>query len=385
MNEFVSKDWKRNVSALSDEALLLAALDHARGERGRTAWLVAHLAEIWRRDLALKRGYPSLHRYAREVLGLTDAMAWERVSAARLALEIPETIERLSRGELTLAAAGELWKAFQERKKAGMPIGNEPQAALALVPVLPTGAATAVSESRNEETPEPARPVRTAAPLSPAEKRELFGKVLGKTRRESEAVLQAWKCERSGAVASPRRPLSTRRAHGAGWTELGFHLNDNELARWDRLRDLLSHRLGTRDPHAALNWLIELGLEKVDPVRQEARAEKRRVSVGSGSDAASRRPEQETERRPPTTQGGHRPDPIPVSLRRQIWIRDQGRCQHTDPLTGRRCEASAFLDLDHAVPLSEGGPTTASNLRLACASHNRRRPRWESRDQPRAP
>src|SRR3989338_60608 len=89
MSEFTPKEWKKTVSALNDEALLIETLGHARGERERTAWLVAHLAEIWRRDLALKRGYPSLHRYAREALGLTDAMAWERVSAARVAPGIP--------------------------------------------------------------------------------------------------------------------------------------------------------------------------------------------------------------------------------------------------------------------------------------------------------
>ena len=395
MNEFTTKEWKRSVSALSDEALLAQALGHARGEREQTAWLVAHLAEIWRRDLALKRGYSSLHRYAREALGLTDAMAWERVSAARLALEIPETIERLARGELTLAAAGELWKTFREQKSAPQaePLrgGLEPE--LRLLPGVAAGASALVPPAVAQAAPTPAQ---TPPSLSGAEKRELFTKVLGKSRRESEAVLQAWREERAGGVAPPRRPPGTRTPRRE-WTEIGLNLSAGELALWDRLRDLLSHRLGSRDPHDVLSWLVELGLDKVDPVRQEARAEKRRTraeasrgSAGAKTErhenAAPRCPEQETAhraRRVVSAQRAQRREAISVSLRREIWIRDQGRCQHEDPLTGRKCGATAFLDFDHAVPVSAGGPATLANLRLACASHNRRRPRWASRDQPR--
>src|SRR5690606_3339851 len=74
-----------------------------------------HLAEVYRRELALKRGYSSEFKYAREELGLSDAQAWERVNAAKLALELPEVVGRIASGELTLASAGELWRAVGEQ------------------------------------------------------------------------------------------------------------------------------------------------------------------------------------------------------------------------------------------------------------------------------
>src|SRR5690606_25317021 len=127
---------------------------------------------------------------------------------------------------------------------------------------------------------------------SQAEKEELLAAVLGKTRQESVAVLREWKEEKLGIKEESRpRPASTRKGVSREWTELGLYLSDEELVKWDRLRDLLSHRLGSRDPHAVLGWLLDLGLEKVDPVRIEARVQEREQA------RARKRAESETEAR----------------------------------------------------------------------------------------
>mgnify|MGYP003887691121 CR=1 FL=1 len=353
-NELGLKGWRKTVSDLSDELLWDKTLDCARNERERTAWLVAHLAEVYRRDLALKRGYSSIYRYAREVLQLSEAMTWDRVSAAQLALQLPETIEKIASGELSLSAAGELWKGIRGEKKETRTV----PASQALQPEL-VPAPTAQSE--------PEQPV-----LKVADKRELLGRVLGKSRRESEAVISEWKQERSPSP-TPVAPAPKR-------TNLGLSLSDADLAKWDRLRDLLSHRLGSRDPNEALLWLIEQGLEKIDPVRQEARAEKRRekktetVQVADPTHDAPPRLKLETVRQ--------ERKPIPAALKRAVWVRDQSKCQHQDPKTGRKCESTAFLDLDHIIPVARGGQNTLENLRLACSLHNRRRYFWSREDQP---
>jgi hypothetical protein len=106
----------QSLSLLSDEALLENTRTCAHNERERTALLVAHLAEVFRRDLALKRGYQSIYRYAREELRLSESMAWERVNAARLSIEMPETLDRLARGELTLASGARPRKSFRPGK-----------------------------------------------------------------------------------------------------------------------------------------------------------------------------------------------------------------------------------------------------------------------------
>ena len=64
---------------------------------------------------------------------------------------------------------------------------------------------------------------------------------------------------------------------------------------------------------------------------------------------------------------------IPAAVRRHIWQRDGGRCCYRDPLTGRRCRSSHLLQIDHLLPVAEGGGPEPSNLVLRCFAHHRMR------------
>jgi hypothetical protein len=64
--------------------------------------------------------------------------------------------------------------------------------------------------------------------------------------------------------------------------------------------------------------------------------------------------------------------PIPEAIRRSVWLREEGKCGHRDPKTGRICESRHFLEIDHIRPVSKGGGNEPSNLRLRCRGHNQR-------------
>ena len=64
---------------------------------------------------------------------------------------------------------------------------------------------------------------------------------------------------------------------------------------------------------------------------------------------------------------------IPAAVRRHIWLRDGGRCCYRDPLSGRRCTSSHLLQIDHLLPVAEGGGPEPSNLVLRCFAHHRMR------------
>ena len=64
---------------------------------------------------------------------------------------------------------------------------------------------------------------------------------------------------------------------------------------------------------------------------------------------------------------------IPAAVRRHVWQRDGGRCCYRDPLSGRRCTSSHLLQIDHLLPVSEGGGPEPSNLELLCFAHHRMR------------
>ena len=64
---------------------------------------------------------------------------------------------------------------------------------------------------------------------------------------------------------------------------------------------------------------------------------------------------------------------IPAAVRRHIWQRDGGRCCYREPLSGRRCASSHLLQIDHLLPVAQGGGPEPSNLELLCFAHHRMR------------
>jgi len=61
---------------------------------------------------------------------------------------------------------------------------------------------------------------------------------------------------------------------------------------------------------------------------------------------------------------------VSVDVRREIHERDGGRCVFVSA-SGRRCDARAFVQLDHVIPFARRGGNEVANLRLLCRAHNR--------------
>ena len=91
-------------SHLSDGALIEEVTRCARDERHATAQIIAHLAELDSRRLHLGAGCSSLFAYCRDVLGLSDDAAYNRVEAARACRLFPGVLEHLVDGSLTVTS-----------------------------------------------------------------------------------------------------------------------------------------------------------------------------------------------------------------------------------------------------------------------------------------
>jgi hypothetical protein len=62
---------------------------------------------------------------------------------------------------------------------------------------------------------------------------------------------------------------------------------------------------------------------------------------------------------------------IPKSVKQQVWRKYNGKCSFVGS-NNKRCNSDYNLQYDHhPVPYARGGPSTANNLRLLCARHNR--------------
>jgi hypothetical protein len=88
------------LGGLGDDQLLAALSGLVRRENDSLSELLAHLAELDRRELCVALGYSSLFAYCTEALGFCKSSAGRRIAAARVCREHPEAFARVATGEL---------------------------------------------------------------------------------------------------------------------------------------------------------------------------------------------------------------------------------------------------------------------------------------------
>ena len=369
------------VGALSDRELLRETSNLVRHERHLQGAIIDHLAEIEARGLYLERGFSSLFDYAVRELGYSDAAAARRIGAMRLCADAPQAREGLREGSLTLSAAAELQWAFDRQRRRGSISGT--------AAIAPAGTPAADSA--------PAVPLPPAEPEPPlvldaAGRQKLVEDAAGKSARQVRQML----VDLDPELAPPAdrvRPL------GDGRYELKATIDAECQQGLEQLRGLLSHVDPRMTMGQLVGRLVREALDRHDPSRPPRRAR----SGSRPADAkatAPRTPTSEQAQRysapaakhaarpaipagaAPTPARAVRPIPtkstgaataaakscasgraIPAGVRRQVWQRDGGRCSYVDPQTGRRCNSTHLIEIDHIVP---------GNLRL-CGAHHRHR------------
>ena len=288
----------------------------ARREREVTIEMILALREVWRRRLCLLKGYQSTIDYAVRGLGLSEDQARVRVRIARVSEFHPQVIEKLRDGTASMTH-------------------------LAV-------AANKITEA-NAET--------------------VFAAMQGTSKREFMAKLATIMPD--GQIVESAKAPTTR---------LVFEC-DNELTdAYERLRGLmmLSGRLDEASPEAMLRAIVEMGLERVDPVRAAKRAEvrkekkmEREESKGAEAETAARAQE--------ASPGPAVPEPdlsptrvryIPADVRHEVMLRDGSRCQYVAD-DAIQCGATVGLQFDHYPKLHcHGAANTARELQMVCAAHN---------------
>jgi hypothetical protein len=127
-------------------------------------------------------------------------------------------------------------------------------------------------------------------------------------------------------------------------------------------RDALSHSHPGADVEAILEAGLDLLLERA--ARRKGIVERPKKSPSPGLSPAGA-----VERSESVDGGGSGSRHIPAAVRREVWTRDEGRCQFRLE-SGEVCGSTHRLQFDHIHPLALGGDSTVSNIRLACAAHN---------------
>lgn len=395
---------------------LLALL---RDERKAAASFLVALATFDERRLWVQLGYSSLFHYLHRELGMSKGAAHYRKTAAELIQRVPAVVPPLEDGRLCITSIIELAKVLtpanqaevlprffhcsrQEAKAVSAEISPaEAVPVRTVVTALP--AAVAVARSAmvpavrvppvESVAPRPGavQPVEPAATLPgfqadggarrggvrPLElEAPLFGFPQGGSAGPA-ADLAVQPVEPGASVAASRtveaapvrpavRPagLAPRVIEPLTAELCRVHVTVPKrlLEKLERARDALSHSHPDADDAAVLEEALDLLLERAAkrnglvkrprsklPEPDGARGDGGELREGPGGEAAPRY--------------------VPAAVRREVWERDEGRCQWPTA-DGGICGSTCRLQFDHIVPVARGGKSTQSNIRLVCAFHN---------------
>ncbi|HEX6765167.1 MAG TPA: HNH endonuclease signature motif containing protein [Polyangiaceae bacterium] len=177
---------------------------------------------------------------------------------------------------------------------------------------------------------------------------ELLASVVGKSKREVRSLLAA-------RFPQPDRPsriqrLATIEPLSEGRFRIEFTAGEELRRKLELCRDLMSHANPRRDLGVVIERAVDLLLVDLERKRLGRSKRPRRAAV--------------PERTPES-----KPSGISTATRRDVFERNGVRCTYVAE-DGRRCEARAFLELDHIEPKAVGGSDDANNLRVRCRAHN---------------
>jgi hypothetical protein len=329
------------LESMSDREVVARLEELLREERRLTASVLAHLGEVEARRLYLPAACSSMHVYCVRVLGMSDDKAYKRIRAARVVRRFPVLAAAVAEGRLHLTAvvmlaphltdenAAELVAEASGKSKADIEILLAQRAPRADVParldrVAEQALLVVQGPVGHEVVPGP-------VPVAP--------QVAAKVAPQAAAGVAPQVAAKAAAqVAAKVAPLSPERF------ALQLTIGEETRGKLLRAQALLRPQVPSGDLAEVLDRALDALIEKVE-ARKFGRVKKPRAAKAS----RSRRY-------------------VPREARREAVARDGARCAFVAE-DGRRCEETGFLELDHVVPVAQGGDAD-DGVRILCRSHN---------------
>jgi len=337
------RNWA--LAHVPDDVLLRELPVQASRERGATAVLLAHLAEVDARGLFRAAAYSSMFAYCVGELRMSEDAAYKRIRAARTARRFPVLFDMVADGRLHLAAIGLLSPHLTDgnvEELLSAAIGRtRSELEILLVRGLP--AASGGCGPEGDSWPAATGPGLLLDPSPGMHPDRTTG---SESLAPGPVALPEQVTSASPEVPPSRRSRLVPLARGG--FELRLDIPASTHAKLRRAQDLLSHAVPSGDVAEVLDRALDALIVKLE--------RRRYASTDRPPEAPSR----------PTRSARH----VPAAVKRAVRQRDGDRCTFTSA-GGRRCEARRFLEFDHIHPVARGGVATLENLRLRCRAHNR--------------
>lgn len=357
-----------SLQSLPDVALLNRITRLTRCERAFTLRALACLIEIEHRKLHFALGYSSMFMFCTAGLGYSGSAAGRRIQTARAVARFPEVMALLRANEVNVCTVSRVSRFLSPDNKDEILArirGKSLDEVIAIATEYRPPSEVVVDRVRDVLVQPPRSPLLASMPWrstgaqAPDTPRPAESRDTTPMRVPADAGTR-------GDVPPPA-PLTP-----GGDLEhrviLRFGVSREFMAKLDRFRSLAWHRLPA---NATLEHVFELVLDdtlkRSDPVlRQELRS--RRELARTETTQTSPSDAHDDAGSPSDAPRG--PRQIPLRVRDEIFARDRGRCTFVGP-DGRRCDATWGLQIDHILPVAQGGGGEIGNLRLLCAQHNR--------------
>jgi hypothetical protein len=364
--------WRERVAGCADLQLMAELQRLARFDRRCEARMLMYLAEVELRKLHCAQGYGSLFRFAVAELRMSEAQAYLRIQAARLAVRYPVVIEMLAQGSVNLSTLKLLYQHLTDKNHADLLARARGKtkdevlqlvAALAPRPDVPNrirklpakrtadarSAAFSVVDHSPELVPDvpapevvptvPAAPMVSVAPAAPS----------------APAGPAVFALEIPRATCKPLRP---------GRFKLELTASQELRDKLTRLQHLLQHQVPGGDLGAiverAIDELLEQTLKKRFAQVAKPKSKTREESAGTDAGEGDAGDEGSTKRASRY---------VPRAVVREVFARDGEQCSFVSA-SGHRCSERGMLEVHHVHPFARGGEATAANLRLVCRAHN---------------
>jgi hypothetical protein len=322
--------YKYRFDLVSDDDLLRRLTSLLGDSRGAEGDLVAHIGEVEARRLYAREASPSMFAYCTEVLHLSEAEAYLRITAARAARKNPVILDMLGDGRLHLSGIAKLVPHLTHENAAS------------LLPRAAHRSKRQIEELIAEMAPRPDVPT-------------LVRRVPTKTAQVSEAPAPL--LDSAGPSEPPSRREVELRPDGVGSSVTSTPVPVIEPLAPARYKVQFTATAELRDKLEQLQKLMHVGGDDLAAIIEQAvtekldRLKKKRFAVTDAPHAA------------PAGNPVAVTRYIPAWLRGAVYARDGGRCRYTNR-QGRRCTERHRLDRGRDA----GFPAPPAQIRACAAS-----------------
>jgi len=335
-------EHKRPLQSIPDDDLLRRLAELTQQSRRVEADLVAHIGEVDERRLYAREASPSMFVYCTDVLHLSEAEAYLRITVARASREHPMLLTLLGDGRLHLTGIARLapYLTRENRdvflKRATRRSRRQIEELIAEIAPRPDAPAGMRKLPQRKGTVQP--PVLPPSPERVAPRVELC---LDRVDVTSLATVPPTVAAHiPPAVVQPLSPARYKVQFTAS-----AQLHD----KLERLRALMRSQFPDGDLAAIIEQAVTEKLERLEARRFAKTSTPRKGLSETDTSPSSRH--------------------IPAAVRRAVRERDQGRCRYVDG-QGRRCPERSRLEYHHRHPFALGGDRSLENICLMCPVHN---------------